>query len=293
MTQSKTVLTFATEAEASAAAEVIGALPEMEAFPLVLYEDGKRWNIDLYDDGFLASEAQRGGMALRAIEASGVSLLEAPLAKALPQEDWVTLTQAGLPPVCAGKFIIHGSHDRGRVFSSRAVEIDAGRAFGTAHHATTRGCIMALDRYVPIWRPRRILDLGTGTGVLSIVGIRAASHRARAWAIDVDAAAVEVARHNFKLNAVKAFTTASLGDGSRPFSGAPFDLVAANILARPLIHLAGRIRSCLRPGGGVILSGLLNEQAREVLATYLARGFRKERVYRIEGWTAAVLIRTS
>jgi ribosomal protein L11 methyltransferase len=206
---------------------------------------------------------------------------------AIAEENWVALVQRGLHPVRAGRFLIHGSHDRGAGAGRRyAIEIEAGRAFGTAHHGTTRGCLMAIDSLAKRRDWRRVLDVGTGSGVLAIAAAKAS--RARVLASDIDPVAVAVARENIALSgvsgAIRAVTAAGVGD-STIRALAPYDLILANILAGPLIKLAPRLSRLAAPGGHVVLSGLLDAQAREVGATYRRLGLVLERRISLEGWS--------
>ena len=216
--------------------------------------------------------------------------------EAVPDENWVTLSQAALPPVTAGRFVVHGSHDRDRVgWRATAIEIDAGEAFGTAHHATTLGCLLALDTLVHRQTPRRVLDLGCGSGVLAIAASRVLP-RAHVLASDIDPTAVEVARSNIRLNRaqgrVRALCAVGL-DHRELRRGAPFDLVLANILAGPLIHLAPRVAQAITPGGIAVLSGILSEQAMEVQAAWRAAGFSVQSQLLLNGWATLVLRRQS
>ncbi len=206
-------------------------------------------------------------------------------------KDWVGESLAGLKPVSAGRFIVHGAHDRGTVPRNRiGIEIEAALAFGTGHHGTTRGCLFAFDHICKLrgQAPRRILDVGTGTGVLAIAASRAL-HR-DVLATDIDISSVRVARDNARLNRAGNFVTFMHADGvTSPAiqARAPFDLVFANILLQPLRRLAAPIRRVLAPGGCVVLSGILNAQANAVLAAY--RPLALERRIELDGWTTLVL----
>jgi len=210
---------------------------------------------------------------------------------AVPDENWVEKSQQGLQPIEAGRFFIHASHDRPRARGrAYAIEIDAGLAFGTAHHGTTRGCLIMLDRLAKRGRARRALDLGTGSGVLAIAAAKALCRDV--LASDIDPIAISVASGNIRgngvLGRVTAITAAGLQHG-RILGNAPFDLVTANILAAPLITLALGIRRIMAPRGHLILSGLLDSQAREVGAAYLAQGFSLVSRLSLDGWTTLCL----
>lgn len=206
----------------------------------------------------------------------------------LPDEDWVATVQRGLHPIEAGRFFIHGSHDRaaanGKPF---AIEVDAGQAFGTAHHGTTRGCLLLLDRLAKKQEILSTLDLGTGSGVLAIAAAKV--FRNTVLATDIDPIAIDVARENFARNGVARLVTSIVAAGlAHPtvVAKASFDLIMANILAGPLLKLAADIARVAAPGGHLILSGLLDSQARQVRARYLAQGFSLATQLSLEGWTA-------
>jgi ribosomal protein L11 methyltransferase len=217
------------------------------------------------------------------------------IVEAVPDANWVAISQAALPPILAGRFIVHGSHDRARVgVRPLAIEIEAGEAFGTGHNATTSGCLEAIDSLTRRRRFARVLDLGCGTGVLAIATARALPH-ARIVASDNDPIATGIAKDNVRLNRVAARVRVVTAAGfahqllRRPRS---FDLVVANILPRPLIALAPAMRAALHQGGVAVLSGLLNHQAHEVRARYHAFGFHLLSARRHAGWTVLVLQRT-
>jgi ribosomal protein L11 methyltransferase len=283
----KTVLRFRSEREAVEAGGLLSEMPGFEVFPLAVIEEGGRWLLECYDDGALA------GQAGRVLENAGVTALSQDAVE-VPDRDWVAETQKALPPVCAGRFIVHGSHTRGLAFSQWAIEIDAGRAFGTAHHGTTKGCLLAIGQLASVLKPRAVLDLGTGSGVLAIAAAKAFAHGARIAAADIDLIAIAVARENCRKNGATGSISLFVGDGLRPslaYAMAPFDLVMANILAKPLLKLAPRLRVLTKQGGFLILSGLLTSQAREVLARYRATGFTLVRRRNLEGWATLTLRR--
>ena len=210
-------------------------------------------------------------------------------------KDWVKASLEDLVPVPAGRFVVHGGHDRERVAANKlAIEIEAALAFGTGHHGTTRGCLLLLDHVLKAYRPRRVLDLGTGTGVLGIAAAKAL--KIGVLASDIDAPSVRVARENARLNETGHLVQAVRATGfSAPAFArrAPFDLVLANILAKPLRQLAGPMARHLAPQALVILSGLLTHQASSVIAAYRARGLVPLRHLRIEGWSSLLLRKVS
>jgi ribosomal protein L11 methyltransferase len=216
--------------------------------------------------------------------------------QAVPDQNWVALSQASLPPVAAGRFLVHGSHDRRRIGSRRmAIEIEAGEAFGTGHNATTTLCLEAIDRFARRRNFTRVLDLGCGSGVLAIAAARVLT-RGRVLAVDNDPLATAVARGNVRLNGasgrVRVLDASGLAHRALRAAGS-FDLVLANILPRPLLALAPAMRRALSPGGIAMLSGLLDAQAREVLARYLNADFHLLARTSRAGWTALVLLRTA
>ncbi|MBX9646511.1 MAG: 50S ribosomal protein L11 methyltransferase [Xanthobacteraceae bacterium] len=208
-------------------------------------------------------------------------------------KDWVKASLEDLVPVPAGRFVVHGQHDRDRIAPNKlGIEIEAALAFGTGHHGTTRGCLLLLDHVLKAWRPRRVLDLGTGTGVLAIAAARALHENV--LASDIDPVSVEVARENARLNVaghlVQAITATGFSAPQFAQRG-PFDLVLANILANPLRQLATPMARHLAPSALVILSGLLTAQVPGVIAAYRARGLVPLRHQRIEGWSSLLLRR--
>lgn len=223
--------------------------------------------------------------------AAGADIAEGIAFDTVEAKDWVKASLEDLVPVPAGRFVVHGQHDRERVAPNKlGIEIEAALAFGTGHHGTTRGCLLLLDHVLKAWRPRRVLDLGTGTGVLAIAAARALHDKV--LASDIDPPSVRVARENARLNVAGHLVQAIRATGfSAPqfADAAPFDLVLANILANPLRQLAAPMARHLAPSALVILSGLLTHQAPGVIAAYRARGLVPVRHLRIEGWSSLLL----
>lgn len=207
--------------------------------------------------------------------------------------DWVTHSLAGLTPVRVGRFIVHGAHDRGRFQSNLIdIEIEAALAFGTGHHGTTQGCLAAIERVARGRRPRRTLDLGTGTGVLAIAAARAL--RRPVVAGEVDPWAVTAARINTRANRAAGFVRVVQANGTKHAairSNAPYDLVLANILLKPLQGLASPVRELLARSAVVVLSGLVPEQANAALAAWCPQGLVLERRDRVDNWITLTLVR--
>lgn len=209
----------------------------------------------------------------------------------LAAKDWIAASLEGLKIVRAGRFAVHGSHDRDRVSANEiGIEIEAALAFGTGHHGTTLGCLRALNRLSRTQRPKRVLDVGTGTAVLGIAAARL--FQAPVIATEIDRASVVAAKENVRLNRSSAFVSVlHTGSLSAPIIAqyAPYDLIFANILLPVLKHLSRPIASLAAPGATVILSGLLPSQALAALTRYQALGMRLIQLETIENWTTLTL----
>jgi ribosomal protein L11 methyltransferase len=209
----------------------------------------------------------------------------------LPDTNWVKHSLERLAPVIAGRFFLHGSHDRERRrHGGVPLEIDAGTAFGTGHHGTTAGCLLALDAILKRRRPKHILDLGCGTGVLAIAAAQVTKRKT--LATDIDPEAVRVTELNALVNGVGPLVDGVTAPGlkhMRIAGAAPYDLIFANILARPLIHLAQGLKSILAPGGSLILSGLTRGQVRWVSAAYRNRGLVCTQTLLMGNWATLTL----
>jgi ribosomal protein L11 methyltransferase len=246
-----------------------------------------RWDITIY----FADAPNEAAIRELIVLAAGEDVARSARFDTVEPKDWVRATLDELVPVHAGRFVVHGQHDRAKVTPNKlGIEIEAALAFGTGHHGTTRGCLLLLDHVLKALRPRRVLDLGTGTGVLAIAAAKAL--RDQVLASDIDALSVKVAAENARLNGVGQFVEVTWGSGfSAPKlrQRKPFDLVLANILANPLRQMATPMSRHLAGGARVILSGLLSAQAPAVIAAYRARGLIVERHIRIEGWSSLLL----
>jgi ribosomal protein L11 methyltransferase len=263
---------------------------------------GGRWQVAIH----FRSEAEQEPVREAVAAAAGPEAAAALQFGSVEAADWVRQSLAGLRPVEAGRFIVHGAHDRGGVpFNRIGIEIEAALAFGTGHHGTTRGCLLALDamckavskQKLVAWHPQvqaqrtsLILDVGTGSGVLAIAAARALHARVRAT--DNDAFAVKTARDNVRHNGAGHLVSVLQADGvgARAIRAhAPYDLIFANILLEPLKRMATPLRNLAAPGGRVVLSGILPSQANAVIAAY--RPLTLRRRLEIDGWTTLVLAR--
>jgi ribosomal protein L11 methyltransferase len=273
-------------ADAEGAALAIDADALLEGATYSILEEDEThgvWRIDAFPTS--PDEEKRFAQVLAAFAALKVS------SEALADADWLAMALSGLPPVRAGRFFIYGMHDRGRVPPNAVnLRIEAGAAFGTGHHGTTVGCLVAYDRLLKARRFSKVLDVGAGTGVLAIAA--AATGSRYTVGTDIDRVSVRIARENAKVNGVNTrFVHASGLGHTWVRDGAPYDLVFANILARPLVGLAKDIKGVLGPGGFAILSGLLRTQERYVRTAYLARGFHLDFALRRDAWATLVLRR--
>ena len=243
------------------------------------------WNLEVHFETAPDEAAVR-----RLIGAAGGAAADVTF-ETIAARDWVAASLADLKPVTAGRFTVHGAHDRPHVTANRiGIEIEAALAFGTGHHGTTRGCLLALDGIVKRSVPRRVLDIGTGTGVLAIAAAKAL--HVPVLASDIDPDAVRIARENARLNGVAPLVQClhAAGLGAPRFgTRAPFDLVLANILLAPLRRLAGPMRPLLAPGAQVVLSGLLAAQEQAALAAYRPHGLTLVRRIPLGEWVTLVL----
>jgi ribosomal protein L11 methyltransferase len=250
---------------------------------------GRAWLVEAYFGWEPDQEAIRELIAVASDEATALAASFGLTEK----RDWVANSLAGLRPVRAGRFLVHGAHDRSRVGANDvAIEIEAGLAFGTGHHGTTRGCLLHFDRLLKRRRPKRVLDVGCGAGVLAIAAARVL--RRRVWLGDIDPIAVEVTNANARLNGVGALCHAIVSRGVENGGlreAAPYDLVFANILAKPLRLLAPSLAGVIGADGEAIVSGLLLADVPGVLASWRAQGFALAERIELEGWASLRLRR--
>ena len=264
---------------------------------------GGRWSVTVY----FRSNVDESAVCTLANSAAGVTAGSGLRFARIAAKDWVAESLLGLKPITAGRFVVHGAHDRGCAPPNQSgIEIEAALAFGTGHHGSTRGCLLALNaiskslrkncravvRHAAVTGFPRILDLGTGSGVLAIAAAR--TFRRRVLASDIDARAVRIARDNARLNRSAALVRVCRADGVAAAdirAGAPFDLVFANILLTPLQRLAVPLTGIVARRGRIVLSGLLNAQASAARAAY--PHFSLERRIEVDGWTTLVLKRAT
>ncbi len=280
--------TLPSKAQAEALGEALENLaPEPYGIGVIEIEDGS----GLYEvGGYFTESPDVAGLALL----SAMHDAKAFVISELPDTDWVAKVKRELAPVQAGRFYLYGSHDADTVpADSIPLLIEAAMAFGTGHHGTTRGCLEALDRLATRgFKADTVADIGCGTAVLAMAA-------ARIWPVtpiasDIDPVAVDVAEANLAANDMAGRVTcleATGFDHDQIKSGAPYDLIFANILKGPLIDLAGDLTAHLAPKGYAILSGLLNDQADEVAAAYAAQGLTRVEATQIGDWSTLLLSR--
>lgn len=278
----KALWTVRLRSDAAGAAAAEAAL-EFFAIALSRYEieGGRRWEVEALIDG------QPDRASIRKVLARWGK----PVFEILPERDWVAESRRALPAITAGRFYLRGAHVKGATPRGKiALQIDAGAAFGTGRHETTRGCLLALDRLARRRRFKHPFDLGCGSGVLALAA-------ASLWPVEVLAAdndldAVRVARENAAINGLADRLTVikSSGYGAAAIRrAAPFDLITANILARPLYRMASSLVRHLRPGGSAVLSGILATQEQLVLHAHQQQGLELDFRLHLGEWSVLVL----
>jgi ribosomal protein L11 methyltransferase len=282
------------EAEAPSAGRIARTLDETEtpqALSVSYFHVGNaRFEVSaLYAER--PDEAVLTSLIEKAAEGDALASL---LIEELPPLNWVSLSQKQRGPVHIGRFLVHERHDRGTVARNRfAIEIDADQAFGTAHHASTRGCLLMLDALAKRGSPDLVLDLGTGTGILAIAAARAFDRPV--VATDNDPVAIRIAKDNARKAGIAQQVYAVKADGlAHPTLQRLYpDLILANILAGPLYDLAPDLARTVQPGGYIVLSGITAAQAPGIRARYTAHGFVLERRTILDGWATLLLRRRS
>lgn len=282
-----TVVRLDTTGEAAKAiTELAGEVFDPDETGVASFEDQQtgRWHTEIYFAEPPDEDAVRDLIAAVA----GAGIAASAVFDTIAARDWVAASLDGLKPVAAGRFVIHGQHDRApasRMINRIRIEIEAALAFGTGHHGTTYGCLARLDHILKQRRPRRVLDVGTGTGVLAIAAARML-HRPIV-ATDIDPVAVAVAKQNAQANQAGAYLRLAVAPGLRHrtiMAGGPYDLIMANILAGPLKALAPGLSRAITRNGDLILSGLLVSDIPGVLAAYRANGMALVAHTRRDGW---------
>ncbi|KQP66113.1 50S ribosomal protein L11 methyltransferase [Methylobacterium sp. Leaf112] len=278
------------EGAAKAMTDLLGEMfdPTQTAVAAFEAEDGRTWRLEAY-----FADAPDEAWVRDLIRPVVGDQADAATFETIDQQDWVRASLEGLNPVRAGRFLVHGSHDRDTVrVNDLAIEIEAALAFGTGHHGTTLGCLRALADVLKRGRPAHVLDVGTGTGILAFAAAKALHTPVIAG--DLDPEAVMTAIGNARLNGLGPTLRLYQGPGVRhALARRPrrFDVVFANILARPLKGLAPSLTAVVADRGVLILSGLIERDVPGVLSTYRHRGFHLARHGLIEGWATLVLKR--
>ncbi|MAA97382.1 MAG: 50S ribosomal protein L11 methyltransferase [Stappia sp.] len=282
----------AEEIEAKRIYELLARDFEDDGNPVTVFEssaDGLQWTAEILLFEMTPDEATD---LVR--DRLGADAFAAPMeAVELDDINWVEKSLEGLAPVVAGRFFVHGSHDRyRRPFHGISMEIEAALAFGTGHHGTTSGCLAELDRLLTRRRYRKMLDLGTGTGVLAIALAR--TSRQKILASDIDPVATLTAKANAIQNLAGPFVkcVTAAGVEARVFAeDGPFDLVVANILARPLMQMAKGLGACMARDATLVLSGLRIEDGPRIIFAYGTQGFRLARRGERDGWLTLTFVR--
>lgn len=243
-------------------------------------DDRERWRLDAY------MEREPDAAMLAALAALAPSAAAVPTVEQLGDEDWLTLSQAGLEPIREGRFVVHtAAFAADPPPGGRAFLIDAGRAFGTGHHETTSGCLAMLDRMADRTFAN-VIDIGTGTGLLAFAAAELWPHAA-IMATDIDPVAIEVTRENAVANGV-AGVALVVADGALADAiteRAPYDLILANVLAGPLVSMAPELAAIAAPDATIVLAGLLETQRAQVVAAYAACGCTLAEADRRGDWT--------
>ncbi|MGA0530709.1 50S ribosomal protein L11 methyltransferase [Hansschlegelia sp. KR7-227] len=278
------------EATAKRVADVLEDVFAFGEVSISAFETSKDdWTVEIFGGPETPVEELAQGVR----EALGPEATGVVEAVTIDEADWIAKSLEGLKPVPAGRFVVHGAHDRDKIPPDViGIEIEAALAFGTGHHGTTRGCLLAIDELLGERRFERVLDLGSGTGVLAIA--IALAQKAPALATDIDEVSARIAQENAEANGAGSFVQSVHATGfDHPVFAdrGPFDLIVANILAGPLVDLAPEVAAHLADGGRVVLSGLMNAEEDRVRQAYAAQGLNVLDAKRLEGWSTLTLAR--
>ncbi|QJE71940.1 50S ribosomal protein L11 methyltransferase [Aerophototrophica crusticola] len=263
--------------------------PHLDAVSTFELQEGGQWLIE----GTSYTEPDTARIAMKlAVLAAAQGIPEPELTKEpLPPIDWVTKTYLSFPPITAGRFFIHGSHHKKPVPKGKiGLQIEAAMAFGSGEHATTQGCLRAISELCKVGGFRNALDMGCGSGILAFA--LAKLRHIPVVGVDIDALSIEIAQENAVLNRVHKLVSLHAANGYaakavREFG--KFDLIVANILARPLARMAPDLRRHLVPGGTAIFSGLLHHQEPLVINAHRTQGLRLVRRFRLGDWSTLVM----
>lgn len=284
-----------TMATAMRLASSLGEMLDADENAVAAFEsaDETHWLVEVFFSSEPDQAIIRDLVALALGGDAGKAAAAAALFDKIEPKDWIAASLDGLKPVRAGRFLVHGSHDRPVIRENDiAIEIEAALAFGTGHHGTTRGCLLLLDRELKRKRPRNVLDVGTGTGVLAIAAARALNRNVAAG--DIDPISTDTSRQNAIANRAGAYVrpVTAVGAVHRDLTRqAPYDLIFANILAKPLRLLAPSLARLTGLDGRLILSGLLAHDVPGILSAYRGQGFALMERIDLDGWAALLLRR--
>jgi len=267
--------------------------PYAVALMASLIEEGKdknKWKMEAIFDGKPDEHTLSVTIAIAAMSA-GIDEPEWDLLP-VPKKNWLRENLMDFPPLELGRYYIYGSHiENPKIPAGKiALQIDAATAFGSGEHATTQGCLQAFEDVLKITKPKKILDMGCGSGILSMAAAKVLGESVRIDAVDIDPESVRVTGENIQINGVEKSINVFQSTGYANVSG-QYDLIFANILARPLMEMAPDLYKHLKVGGMAILSGFLNGQKAWVLKAHAKAGLEFVRVYKIKEWSTAIVKR--
>ncbi len=277
----------------AADAEAFGVALENDALALTVMQPPRQDRAQI--EAIFAAQPDHGDWTARFAIVAALQGLPVPacVIEPVPPQDWLRLVAQASPPRRIGRLVVYGSHDAGKIPPHiPSLHIDAATAFGTGEHPSTQMCLLLLQDWLRRRRPRRILDIGCGSGILALAAARLA--RSKALAVDSDKESVLMTRHNARRNGLSRAIRAVHGDGYRAGivrRGRPYDLIFANIFARPLTQMADDLQRHLAPGGVAILAGLLQTQVAMVQSTHQMQRLHLVRRIQMGEWAALLLIR--